>query len=107
MSADTKTRVLITGFDLEVQASFRGSYRAMMTDLLSSAEFAHPGRWAGEIYVDLAKGEDLSRHSEAEADDSPEQGPLLATWAAVLAMIDGEKTIISLTIKGPAAEELP
>jgi hypothetical protein len=107
MSAESKTRVLITGFDLEVQAYCRGSYRAMLADLLSSAELAHPGRWAGEIYVDLAKGEDLSRHSEAEADDDPEQGPLLATWAAVLVMIDGQKTIISLTIKGPAGEELP
>jgi hypothetical protein len=107
MSAETNTRFLITGFDLDVQAAFRGSYRAMMTDLLSSAELAHPGRWAGEIYVDLAKGEDLSRHSEAEADDHPEQGPLIATWAAVLVMIDGQKTIISLTIRGPAGEELP
>ena len=96
MSVETKKRVVITGFDLEVQAAFRGSYRAMMTDLLSSAELAHPGRWAGEIYVDLAKDED----------DEPEQGPLIAKWAAILVILDSEKTIISLTIKGLDGVEL-
>ena len=96
MSAETKTRVLITGFDLEVQAAFRGSYRAMMTELLISDEFADPGKWAGEIYLDLAKSED----------DHPEQGALLARWEAVVEVRRGEKVVSELTIRGLDGVEL-
>ena len=91
-----KRRLLITGGYLDASAWYTGSYRRMMTELLSSAEFADAGRWAGEIYVDLAEGED----------DGPEQGPLIAKWQAILVILDSEKAIISLTIRGPDGEEL-
>ena len=100
MSTGTKTRVLITGGDIEACACYTGSYRRMMTDLLYSGEFLDlsSGRTnaAGNIYLDLSQSED----------DDPNEGPLLAKWQAIVEIRDGEKAITSLTIRGPDGDEL-
>ena len=105
MSAETKTRVLITGGYLDTQTYLKGSYLEMMTELLYCEEFLEKyspsltrGRFEprGEIYADLAASED----------DGPEEGPLLARWQAVVEIRSGEKAITSLTVRGPDGAEL-